>query len=475
MHTLHSIFKMAVLTSALFAVPLFGNAPNYTYLALGDSISFGYNPTVPPTPATNFTGYPEIVAVDLNLPLGEVNASCPGQTSGSFLTGAPDNGCENNGDVPGFKAAYGLHAAYTGTQINFALSQFQTNPNINLVTLSIGGNDLLLLQQACATAPDFTACVGGALPGVLSTYAGNLTQILAAIRGEAGYTGNLVLSEYAAPNTDPTYIQAVAALNQVMVEVGSNFGARFADGFTAFQLASAPYGGDPCQAGLLVRLTATTCDVHPTLAGQSLLAATVIQALNFPSLTTGSSCNGIYSGTFKGNLTVTAGQNCLLVAGGVTGNITLRGGALTLSNVTITGDVQVQNGGVVSIGPGTVIGGNLQIQNVPAAGMSASQVCGSAVKGNVQVQNNGIPVAIGSNSPVCAGNAISGNLQTQNNAGATVILNNTVNGNLQDQNNTGQTQVFNNSVVNSLQCENNSLINGGGNTARQKQGQCASF
>ncbi len=42
-----------------------------------------------------------------------------------------------------------------------------------------------------------------------------------------------------------------------MVGVASNFGVKFADAYTAFQLASAPFGGDPCAAGLLIRLPAS--------------------------------------------------------------------------------------------------------------------------------------------------------------------------------------------------------------------------
>jgi hypothetical protein len=35
--------------------------------------------------------------------------------------------------------------------------------------------------------------------------------------------------------------------------------------------------------------------------------------------------------------------------------------------------------------------------------------------------------------------------------------------------------VFDNQVANNLQCQNNTSITGSGNTAEQKQGQCASF
>jgi lysophospholipase L1-like esterase len=144
------------LALAMLAAPMLaGNDTNYTYLALGDSIPFGFDPTLfsptlpTPTPA-QFTGYPEIVAKFERLLQSkkEVNAACPGETSGSFwIAGAPDNGCNGLGPEgePPFKTSIGLHTNYTGTQLQFAVSQLTTNKHINVVTLSIGGNDLSLL------------------------------------------------------------------------------------------------------------------------------------------------------------------------------------------------------------------------------------------------------------------------------------------------------------------------------------------
>jgi len=277
------------LVLAVIAAPMFaGNETDYTYLALGDSIPFGYNPTLfspslpTPTPA-QFTGYPEVVAQIEHLLQSqkEVNAGCPGETSGSFwIAGAPDNGCNGLGPdgQPPFKTSIGLHTNYTGTQLAFAVSQLTTNKHINLVTLSLGGNDLLLLQKGCLApgVPSFPACVAELLPGVLQSYAANLTAILASVR--ATYNGTVVVVLSYSPNTDPLFIQAIGALDFVMTQVGINFGVKFADEFTAFQIASAPFNGDPCAAGLLIRLTATTCDVHPSPAGRNLLAATVILA-----------------------------------------------------------------------------------------------------------------------------------------------------------------------------------------------------
>ena len=51
------------LALALLAAPAFAaNENNYTYLALGDSVAFGYDPTVTAPAPVKFTGYPEIVA-----------------------------------------------------------------------------------------------------------------------------------------------------------------------------------------------------------------------------------------------------------------------------------------------------------------------------------------------------------------------------------------------------------------------------
>ena len=298
MHTNRKKFRICggflttqALALAVLAAPMFaGNESNYTYLALGDSIAFGYNPLLfppfspalpVPTPA-QFIGYPEVVAQIEHLLQSKkvVNAACPGETSGSFwIVGAPDNGC--NGPGPGgqppFKTSIGLHTNYPGiTQLAFAVSQLDSNKHINLVTLGIGGNDLLLLEEQCSapTVPSFDVCVEQRLPAVLASYGGNLTYILATLRKY--YDGKLILVNNYSPSADPLFTAAVTALDSVMTEVGTPFGVKFADEFKAFQIASVPFHGDPCAGGLLIRLSATTCDVHPTPFGRDVLAATVI-------------------------------------------------------------------------------------------------------------------------------------------------------------------------------------------------------
>jgi lysophospholipase L1-like esterase len=468
-------------------------AGNYTYLALGDSVPFGMNVTLLPpysqrTPSPGqFVGYPEVVAAELHV--SELNASCPGETSGSFLdTSKLDNGCNSPHivplpspalppvTIPPFKTSIGLHTRYTGTQMDFAVSQLKADDRIDLVTLSIGANDVLLVLPQLQQCGDPT-CAQNVLGPVLQTYAANLAQILGGIRAQ--YQGTLILVTYYSPS--PALDGVTVALNSVMTQVAAQLSATpgfapitIADGFGVFQAASASSGGDACQAGLLIHLPASPydlspCDIHPSTSGRDLLASLV--ELSAPAAST--ACNGTFSGTFVGNLNVSAGQTCMFVGGGVTGNITQTGGNLILSGTTVGGNVQVQSGGTVSITGFARIVGNLQIQNLRTSSVQ-NQICGASILGNLQYQNSNAPIEIGA-STMCSGNTVGGNLQVVNNGGAVGIVGNTVTGNLQVVNDSGSSTVSSNNVAKNLQCSGNKTITGSGNYASQKQGQCAAY
>jgi hypothetical protein len=225
---------------SLLASSVFGQKANTaTYLALGDSIPFGMNVTLLP-PYSNqapkpseFVGYPEKVAAIEHI--SEVNDSCPGETSASFLnSSAPDNGCNSPHIVPPaapgyppvtigpFKTTYGLHTNYTGAQMDFAASQLNGNKSIKLVTLSIGANDVLLALpqlEACGTN---VVCAQNVLTPVLGSYAENLATILVAIRKE--YQGTLIVMTYYSPL--PALDGVTQALNGVMTQVATSLPAQ---------------------------------------------------------------------------------------------------------------------------------------------------------------------------------------------------------------------------------------------------------
>ncbi len=187
----------------------------------------------------------------------------------------------------------------------------------------------------------------------------------------------------------------------------------------------------------------------------------------------GTKCNGVYYGTFKGNITVLKGQSCTFISGGVTGSIAEFGGSLSLANATVGGGIGII-GGSYFIGPATIIKGDLAVLATPASALQ-NQVCGASIGGSLTFLANGSPVAIGSNSPVCPGNTIGGSLVVDLNFAATSIFDNTVGGSLLDQGNSQPTQVYSNHVSAALNCSGDKTITGGGNTAAKKQGQCATF
>src|SRR3984957_17932674 len=172
------------------ATPVNGPAAHGTYLALGDSVAFGY---VPPqaVPAPNysdprsFVGYPEDVARALHLPVA--NVSCPGETTASFpLPGAPSHGCENApGSSVGYRTEFPLHVQYRGTQMQYALRYLATHHHTRLVTINIGANDAFLCEETTADA-----CASPAeLEAVLKEIQANLTTIYTEIRDVAHYRG----------------------------------------------------------------------------------------------------------------------------------------------------------------------------------------------------------------------------------------------------------------------------------------------
>jgi lysophospholipase L1-like esterase len=264
------VFALILLVSA--SVTLAQNPNNAIkdtrYLALGDSIPFGYDPTVAVN-LKNYHGYPEFVSDGIHRKVA--NVSCFGETSGSFLsTTAPDFGCRQ-----WKQAGNPLFVPYSGTQMDYAVNYLANNPNPEMVTINIGGNDLAVLQQNCNF--DLTCEING-LPAVLGTYGQNMLTIFTNIRAQAGYQGPIVLLTYYAFNyTDPVLVPVFMELNGIASGIATSFGAKIADGFTAFMFAAAPFGGDSCAAGLLIKLSDGTCDTHPSRAGQELLAHTILQ------------------------------------------------------------------------------------------------------------------------------------------------------------------------------------------------------
>jgi lysophospholipase L1-like esterase len=248
-----------------------GSSP---YLALGDSIVFGYinqagfeyyNPE-------NFVSYADWTSIALGL--SDANAGCPGETSGSFLSSnAPDLGCRL------YRSLTHLHVDYGSatTQMQYAINFLQQNGNTALLSIQVGSNDVELLEISCNYDP---TCIANGIQKVYAQVAANMATILGNLRA-TGYEGPIVIVNYYSTDYSNSGVTSITfGLDQAMAAPAPLYGAVVADVFSAFQAASAPAGGKTCVAGLLNAKNnapnVLTCDGHPSQSGHKLIAKTIV-------------------------------------------------------------------------------------------------------------------------------------------------------------------------------------------------------
>jgi lysophospholipase L1-like esterase len=274
------------LTLALSSLSAFALAPvagahsqRPTYLALGDSLAFGYqqakfNSLLPnPNPAAFDTGYVDDFGAVLKLTGQDsqvVNDGCPGETTESFIKGP----CQ-------YQLAFALHHPYVGgpasSQLSDALAYLGGHPGaVSPITIDIGANDALGVIGACNREP---ACVLEHAPALFAHVAGNLGSILAQLRGAAPGAQIIVLGLY---NPFGSAIAGgdllTAELNKVMEAVAAGAGAAFANPLPVFN----PQG--PLEQPTLCLLT-NICtplqDIHPTDLGYATLAGLILGKYRF--------------------------------------------------------------------------------------------------------------------------------------------------------------------------------------------------
>lgn len=247
------------------------------YLALGDSVSFGYRETdTRPAPdysdASDFTGFPELVGDALHLHVA--NASCPGETSASLIdTSAATFGCERSatgGD--GYRTNSPLHVDYQGAQLAYGVRYLRTHRDTRLVTLMVGANDAF---RCVAKTSDHCISEFGA---TLMTVRKNVATILKSVRSKAHYAGRIVVVTYYAEDYHGIAAAESTSLNAAVTQGARGYRVLVADGYAAFQRAARADNGDSCRAGLLTKLTSGGCGVHPSEKGQRLLATAVENA-----------------------------------------------------------------------------------------------------------------------------------------------------------------------------------------------------
>jgi lysophospholipase L1-like esterase len=168
--------------------------------------------------------------------------------------------------------------SYSGSQLAFAVNYLKHHPSVRLVSLMIGANDFFVCQE---TTPDKCAALSEQA-AVIASVGKNVKTILSAIRKKAHYNGQLAIVNYYSLNySDTAMTEQAAVLNQTVDTAANPFHVRIANGFAQLEAGALHSGGNTCKAGLLTQLVngSTPCGIHPSYAGQALLAQALEKAV----------------------------------------------------------------------------------------------------------------------------------------------------------------------------------------------------
>jgi lysophospholipase L1-like esterase len=249
--------------------------PQRVYLALGDSLAFGYQQAKfehlfpNEDPAAFDTGYVDDFAHALQMRdprLEVVNDGCPGETTDSFIEGP----CQ-------YQLSFPLHHPYSGgpssSQLSDALAVLAAHRQfVNPITIDIGANDALHVVGECLQQP---ACVAERAPALLAHVAANLALILSDLRKAAPRAKIVVLGLYnplgpQIPGSD----QLTEKLNEAMAQDAAAVGARFANPLPVF---NPPGEAEQPTLCLLTNICAEPKDIHPTDTGYTVLGGMILE------------------------------------------------------------------------------------------------------------------------------------------------------------------------------------------------------
>jgi lysophospholipase L1-like esterase len=236
-----AVAAVAVLGGLVFAPASGATTLGNTYLALGDSLAYGYHaaqfkaeyPNIHPA---NFeSGYAQDFAKVLKVSdpsLKVINDGCPGETTETLIKGSGIPGyCAGGATGIPFPYAFLHHSYGTHTsQLQDALAILKENPNVSPITLDIGANDLLqYLEYKCGFPATFS-CTEAQVGALFAKTAGNVGSILAQLKAAAPKAEIIMVGIYdpypltlPAPGADKVLAEFDGALETAAKATGASF------------------------------------------------------------------------------------------------------------------------------------------------------------------------------------------------------------------------------------------------------------
>jgi lysophospholipase L1-like esterase len=266
-----------------------------TYLALGDSLAYGYHaaqfaeefPNV--DPASFDEGYVDDFnhVVKLFNPRETlINDGCPGEGTETMIHGSPAAGFCGGEDASPFPYVFLHHPYSTRTQLEDALKILHENPNVSPITLDIGANDLLHFIATTCGFPAADTCTEEQFGGEIIHIATNVGFILRQLRAAAPHAQIVLVGLY---NPFPAFPaegsdKITTGLNHAFEAVAAGVpGTSFANPEPLFNPSTVL--GTPETTDLPTICTFTAMcpggkfspsgDIHPTKLGYQVMAGVV--------------------------------------------------------------------------------------------------------------------------------------------------------------------------------------------------------
>jgi lysophospholipase L1-like esterase len=236
--------------------------PKSHYLAIGDSLAFGYQPDV------NYThGYSNYFYTDLQQHGATTydNLGCPGETSATMING---------------KCPYSIlrKYLYVGAQLPAAVKYLKKYAGqVSPVTLDIGANDLLgdIDPSTCAISATWASDLAAVDTNLTKTI---LPQLSAALTVNGARTGDLLLMNYYDPyqNVCPNSVAYIQEINQHIAIDAVGYGP-VVDVFSAFGGATTP-NPNICS---YTWMCSVFKNIHATSTGYSVMAKAFEQTAGY--------------------------------------------------------------------------------------------------------------------------------------------------------------------------------------------------
>lgn len=245
--------------------------PKANYLALGDSLGYGFQPN------GDFNhGYADDFLSNLASQGSRTleNLSCSGETTITMINGGCIDKIQNK-------------VFYAGSQLQAAVNFLHAHSGqVSPVTLDVGADNFLLNNDVDTTnAPNCTLSsrFTGDLARMDSDLSGTiLPQLTAALTVNGQRTGDLIIPNYYDPeqNLCPNLVSVSQEINQHIASDASSFGVIIVDIFTAF-------GGPATPNPNIATLTwigsnfPLALAIHPRSVGYQLMATTIEKAVGY--------------------------------------------------------------------------------------------------------------------------------------------------------------------------------------------------